>query len=106
MSLQPGKTRRQLFTSFGTEPREKRASSRLPSCLFAPCESARLRLLKILFDTGTPKPIARSLPGDEIAYARQIGRPELKNGELIEKAEETGYRPLLSTDKTSGIGKI
>ncbi len=55
--------------------------------------------MKILFDNGTPKPIARSLPGHEITYARQIGWHELGNGELIEKAEEAGYELLLSTDK-------
>jgi len=32
-------------------------------------ESARVRLMKILFDNGTPKPIARSLAGHEITYA-------------------------------------
>ena len=47
--------------------------------------------MKILFDNGTPKPIARSLPGHEITFARQIGWHELENGELIEKAEEAGY---------------
>jgi hypothetical protein len=55
--------------------------------------------MKILFDNGTPKPIARSLPGHEITYARQIGWHELENGALIEKAEEAGYELLLSTDK-------
>jgi hypothetical protein len=55
--------------------------------------------MKILFDNGTPKPIARSLPGHEITYARQIGWHELKNGDLIERAEEAGYEVLLSTDK-------
>ncbi len=55
--------------------------------------------MKILFDNGTPKPIARSLPGHEITYARQIGWHELENGELIERAEEAGYEVLLSTDK-------
>ena len=55
--------------------------------------------MKILFDNGTPKPIARSLPGHEITYARRIGWHELKNGELIERAEEAGYQVLLSTDK-------
>jgi hypothetical protein len=29
--------------------------------------------MKILFDNGTPKPIARCLTGHEITYARQIG---------------------------------
>src|SRR5450432_4587847 len=55
--------------------------------------------MKILFDNGTPKPIARSLTGHEITYARQIGWHELENGELIQKAEEAGYEVLLTTDK-------
>jgi hypothetical protein len=39
--------------------------------------------MKILFDNGTPKPIARALPGHDITYARRIGWHELENGELI-----------------------
>ena len=56
--------------------------------------------MKILFDNGTPKPIARSLAGHEIAYARRIGWHEMENGELIQQAEEAGYEVLLSTDKS------
>jgi PIN like domain len=55
--------------------------------------------MKILFDNGTPKPISRCLAGHEITYARKIGWHELKNGELIQRAEEAGYEVLLSTDK-------
>ena len=55
--------------------------------------------MKILFDNGTPKPIARSLTGHEITFARRIGWHELGNGELIQRAEEAGYELLLSTDK-------
>jgi hypothetical protein len=55
--------------------------------------------MKILFDNGTPKPIARSLTNHEISFARRIGWHELGNGELIQKAEEAGYGVLLSTDK-------
>jgi len=55
--------------------------------------------MKILFDNGTPKPIARSLVGHEVTFARRIGWHELGNGELIRKAEEAGYHVLLSTDK-------
>jgi hypothetical protein len=55
--------------------------------------------MKILFDNGVPKPIALSLVGHEIAYARKIGWHELKNGDLILQAEEAGYELLLSTDK-------
>jgi hypothetical protein len=55
--------------------------------------------MKILFDNGTPKPIARSLIGHEVDFARQIGWHELANGELIQRAEDAGYAVLLSTDK-------
>jgi hypothetical protein len=50
--------------------------------------------MKILFDNGTPKPITRSLTGHEITYARPIGWHELKNGDLIQKAEEAGYESV------------
>ena len=43
--------------------------------------------MNILFDNGTPKPIAHCLTGHEITYARQIGWHELENGELIQEAE-------------------
>ena len=55
--------------------------------------------MKVLFDNGTPRPIARSLGNAEVTLARQIGWHELKNGELIEKAEEAGSNVLLTTDK-------
>jgi hypothetical protein len=55
--------------------------------------------MKILFDNGAPKPIARSLTGHEVTFARRIGWHELQNGELLKKAEEAGYEVLLSTDK-------
>jgi predicted nuclease of predicted toxin-antitoxin system len=55
--------------------------------------------MKILFDNGAPKPIARVLAGHEGTYARKIGWHELGNGELILKAEEAGYEVLLTTDK-------
>ena len=46
--------------------------------------------MKILCDNGTPNPIARSLVGHQVAFARQIGWHELKNGELLQQAEEAG----------------
>jgi hypothetical protein len=55
--------------------------------------------MRVLFDNGTPKPIARQLAGHEITYARRIGWHELENGELIRQAEAAGYEVLLSTDK-------
>jgi hypothetical protein len=55
--------------------------------------------MKILFDNGAPNPIARSLIGHEVTFARKIGWAELENGELIQKAEDAEYELLLSTDK-------
>ena len=43
--------------------------------------------MRILFDNGTPKPIAACLVGHEVTRARQIGWHELENGELIRQAE-------------------
>jgi hypothetical protein len=55
--------------------------------------------MKIRFDNGTPRSIARCLTGHEVTYARRIGWHELENGDLIRQAEEAGYEVLLSTDK-------
>ena len=55
--------------------------------------------MKILFDNGTPAPIADSLVGHTVERARQIGWETLKNGDLIQQAEQAGYDVLLSTDK-------
>lgn len=55
--------------------------------------------MKILFDHGTPRSIARSLVGHEVKRAAQMGWHELGNGELIQSAEEAGYELLLSTDQ-------
>jgi len=62
--------------------------------------------MKILFDNGTPKPIAACLIGHEVTRARQIGWHELKNGELLQQADQAGYELLLTTDKTSDISRI
>jgi len=37
--------------------------------------------------------------GTEITFSRKIGWHELRNGELIQQAEEAGYDLLLTTDK-------
>ena len=55
--------------------------------------------MRILFDNGTPNPIARSLVGHEVAFSRRIGWHELKNGELLREAEKAGYELLLTSDK-------
>jgi hypothetical protein len=55
--------------------------------------------MKILFDNGTPRPIAACLVGHRVTRSRQIGWEEFENGQLIEQAEQAGYDVLVGTDK-------
>jgi hypothetical protein len=55
--------------------------------------------MKILFDNGTPKPIGAVSLATRSNMRDVLGWHELKNGELIQRAEEAGYEVLLSTDK-------
>ena len=56
----------------------------------------------VLFDQGTPVPIANSLLGHSVKTARQLGWDTLANGELLRVAEEAGFDVLLTTDKNLG----
>lgn len=55
--------------------------------------------MRILFDNGTPRGLARLLRGHAVEEARARGWEELANGELIEAAEQAGFDVLLTTDK-------
>jgi len=53
----------------------------------------------ILFDNGTPRGLARFLIGHTVEEARAHGWEELANGELIEAAEQAGFKVMVTTDK-------
>lgn len=53
----------------------------------------------ILFDHGTPRGLARALPGHTIITAFEKGWDRLRNGELLSTAEEAGVELLLTTDR-------
>jgi hypothetical protein len=55
--------------------------------------------MRILFDHGTPRSIARWLHGHIVVEAIARGWDRLSNGELLKAAEEAGFDVLLSTDK-------
>lgn len=55
--------------------------------------------MRILFDNGTPNPIARSLVGHQVDFARQIGWQELSNGDLLRQAEDADYDLVVTSDK-------
>jgi hypothetical protein len=53
----------------------------------------------ILFDYGTPRGIARFLPGHTVTRARQRGWDRLSNGDLLAEAERAGFDVFLTADK-------
>src|ERR1035438_7776260 len=55
--------------------------------------------MRILFDNGTPRGLARLLTGHTVEEARAHNWEELANGELIEAAEQAGFEVMVTTDK-------
>ena len=55
--------------------------------------------MRVLFDNGTPRGIAKALLGHTVEEARSHGLDTLKNGELLEVAEAAGFDVFLSTDR-------
>ena len=55
--------------------------------------------MRILFDQGTPVPIASLLSAHEVRTVSHEGWDMLKNGELLSAAEAAGFGVLLTTDK-------
>jgi predicted nuclease of predicted toxin-antitoxin system len=54
--------------------------------------------MRILFDNGTPRGLARFLTGHGVEEARGRGWEEFANGELIDVAERAGFEVLVTTD--------
>jgi hypothetical protein len=52
----------------------------------------------ILFDHGTPRGLARFLPG-QVTRAKERGWDALSNGDLLAEAERAGFEVLLTADK-------
>ncbi len=55
--------------------------------------------MRILFDNGTPRGLARHFIGHTVEKARLHGWEELTNGALIEAAEHAGFDLMVTTDK-------
>src|SRR6187200_3003734 len=53
----------------------------------------------VLFDNGTPRTLARSLPNHTVKEARAQGWEELENGALLNAAEAAGFDIIVTTDK-------
>ena len=55
--------------------------------------------MRILFDQGTPVPLRRHLTGHSVDTAYELGWSDIRNGELLDRAEEAGFEILLTTDQ-------
>jgi hypothetical protein len=55
--------------------------------------------VRILFDQGTPAPLRNHLPGHEVSTAFELGWAQLKNGELLQRAEDAGFTVFITTDQ-------
>ena len=55
--------------------------------------------MKILLDQGTPAPLRHYLQEHSVDSAFEMGWSNLRNGELLDRAEESGYELLITTDQ-------
>ena len=55
--------------------------------------------MRVLFDQGTPVPLRHDLPGHAVTTAHELGWGQLKNGELLQQAEQHGFEVLVTTDQ-------
>ena len=54
--------------------------------------------MRVLFDTCVPRPLRQSLPGHDIKTAPEIGWDHLRNGDLIQMAEQR-FDALITSDQ-------
>ena len=54
--------------------------------------------MRVLFDTCVPRPLRKSLPGHDIKTAQEMGWDRLRNGDLIQMAEEA-FDVLITSDQ-------
>lgn len=55
--------------------------------------------MKILFDHGTPAPLRKYLQEHSVDRSAEQGWQLLENGELLRRAEESGYEVIVTTDQ-------
>lgn len=55
--------------------------------------------MRILFDHGVPRGLARALEGHSVEEASRLGWDTLNNGELLSAAENAGFQALITTDQ-------
>ena len=54
--------------------------------------------MRVLFDQGTPAPLRHVLVGHSVSTAFELGWATLKNGELLDAAENNSFDVFITTD--------
>jgi hypothetical protein len=54
--------------------------------------------VRVLFDTCVPRPLRENLPGHDVKTAQEMGWDRLRNGDLIQVAEEA-FDALITSDQ-------
>ena len=55
--------------------------------------------MRVLLDQGAPVPLRKHLATHQVATTFELGWHKLKNGELLQRAEEDGFSVLVTTDQ-------
>lgn len=55
--------------------------------------------MRVLFDQSIPVPLRKHLAAHQVATTFELGWNNLKNGELLQKSEESGFSVLVTTDQ-------
>lgn len=55
--------------------------------------------MRVLFDQGTPAPLRHGLPLHSVETAFERGWSALRNGDLLQAAENAGFDVMITTDQ-------
>ena len=55
--------------------------------------------MRVLFDQGTPAPLRNGLPPHSVETAHERGWATLRNGDLLQAAEDAGFEVMITTDQ-------
>lgn len=55
--------------------------------------------MKVLLDQNAPRPLARFLAHHQVIRSAELGWSSLKNGELLQAAEQDGFDVMVTADR-------
>jgi predicted nuclease of predicted toxin-antitoxin system len=55
--------------------------------------------VKVLFDQNVPRDLARYLTGHKVTRSAELGWQELKNGDLLDEAQNSGFEVRVTADR-------